>query len=339
MRTVILGSGLAGITFAESLRTLSDHEDILVVTQETEGYYARPMLSHGFSRDDVETKIILKSFDALRAQGIGVQDQSQATSIDRNQNRLLFLKDGKPGTLVYDRLILAPGSDAFVPEPYQKMTFRPKCINSLGDLKELRSLRNKERVLGKIPHWAIIGGGLIGCEIASDMAKAGDRVTLFHPLPRLMERQLAPEDASRLQDVLKHQGVELALATEVLDLEGPDHQVIVKSRDKEWAPFTSAILCAGFRPRIQIALQAGLATARGILVNDFLETTDPRIFALGDAAECSDGRIYAYILPIRHQAIWLAKRLAGTESTPWTAPGFRPRAKVHDFEAQHPYLN
>ena len=76
---------------------------------------------------------------------------------------------------------------------------------------------------------------------------------------------------------------------------------------------------------------------RGIKVNGGLQTSDPDIFALGDVAELPNGKLYAYILPIRSQAQWLAGRLAGREDSDWTPPAFTTKAKVHGFEAVHPY--
>ena len=224
-----------------------------------------------------------------------------------------------------------------IPEPFHKMSVCPRVINTLEDLKRLLRLRNEAIARSQKPRWAIIGGGLIGCEIASDMAKAGEAVTLFHPLSRLMERQLMEEDAARLEDLLASQGVELALETPVLDLEGPEHQQLVRTQDRVQGPYTAAILCAGFQPRVRLAREASLKTGRGIQVDDFLATEDPSIYALGDAAECSNGRIYAYVLPVRHQAVWLARRLCGLETGPWAPPDFKPRAKIHGFVALHPY--
>ena len=337
MRIVIIGSGLAGITFAEELLRLSPNHDILIVTRDSLGHYSRPMLSHGFSRDDIESKIILKSFEDLRKSGIEVQTGCMVKSIDRSEKRLIVEGAPTSPTIPYDHLVLAPGSSAHIPEPYHHMGIRPRVVNSLEDLKNLRSLRATSLALSNRPRWAVIGGGLIGCELASDMAKAGDGVTLFHPLPRLMERQLLEEDALKLEAVLDALGVELALNTPVLDLEGKEPHTMVKTENKILGPYTAAILCAGFKPRIGLAKSAALKTDRGIVVDNFLSTEDPAISALGDAAECANGRIYAYVLPIRHQALWLARKLSGLEQAPWSAPEFSPRAKIHGFQAAHPY--
>ena len=88
MHIIIVGSGLAGITLAESLHKLKPEATVTVLTRETHGYYARPLLSHGFSRDDVETRIILKSFAALRDSGIGVREGVDVLSLQPEPHTL-----------------------------------------------------------------------------------------------------------------------------------------------------------------------------------------------------------------------------------------------------------
>jgi nitric oxide reductase FlRd-NAD(+) reductase len=89
----------------------------------------------------------------------------------------------------------------------------------------------------------------------------------------------------------------------------------------------------GFAPRIELARDAGLATARGVVVDDRFRTRDPAIYALGDVAEVG-GRLYPFVSPIRSQALWLAKHLDGEGGPAWTPPAFKPVIKVHDFKVQ-----
>lgn len=337
MPIVIVGSGLAGVTLAESLRSLMPDCAIQILTQESSCYYARPMLSHGFSLKDIENKIRLKSFDDLRSQGIEVLHETQVQSLHPSLRELRCRTPQGEVTLGYEKLVLAQGSTAFIPESFHQMDRAPRVLNSLDDLMDLKALRAETLARGIKPHWAVIGGGLIGCELASDFAKAGDAVSLFHPLPRLMERQLEASDSEALLAVLQNLGVTVHLETPVRNLKGTDHCVELILENSAVGPYTAPILCTGFRPRTELAQQAGLKTHRGIVVNAWLTTSDPAIFAVGDAAECPESQIFAYVLPIRHQAQWLARHLAGLESEPWVPPVFKPRAKVHGFAAVHPY--
>jgi NAD(P)H-nitrite reductase large subunit len=338
MHVVVIGSGIAGITFAEELRKLEPECRISVITQEGHGYYSRPMLSHGFSRDDIETKIILKPFDALHDAGISIYRETNVLTLNRHDKTILCRSHSGEFTLNYDKAVLAPGSDALIPAPFQANRDLFFVVNSLDDLIELRRHRERITEASPKPLWAVVGGGLIGCEVASDLAKAGDRVVLFHALPRLMERQLIEEDSATLLKVLEGHGIEVRLNASVQDFEKIGDLYAVKLKDDLADGFHGIIVACGFKPRTGLAQRVGLNVNRGILVDEFLRTNDPHIHAIGDAAEFVDGRLYAYIMPIRHQASWLARFLAGQTDEPWQPPDFKPRAKVHGFTAAHPYI-
>jgi NAD(P)H-nitrite reductase large subunit len=335
MAIIIVGSGVAGVTFAEKYRALMPDAEIILVTNEHDGYYSRPLLSRGFTKHDIEQSIILKNFDKLRENNIDVIAGSVVTAIDRNAKTITIDGPGQEKSLDYEWLVLAQGSAAFVPPPlraYEKLFF---SLNSLTDLKAIRKFRQPFLSQNQHPHWAIVGGGLIGCEVASDLATEGDKVTVFHMMDRLMERQLVAEDSALLLSVLQASGVEVLLNQSVQGFVEEGGKVCVTTDVN--TEFDGLIVACGFKPRTELAQQAGLAVGRGIKVNPYLQTDDEAIFALGDAAELPDGKLYAYILPIRSQALWLANYLAGQEQTPWSPAPFTTKAKVHGFEATHPY--
>lgn len=342
---VVIGSGIAGVTCAEELSKLNQYAYITLLTLEDHGYYSRPLLSHGFTRADIETKIILKTFSAIVSHGISVEAGAEVLSLDRSAKTLRYRQKGREKTLGYDKLILATGSDAFIPPPFLGQEKLFHCLNSLSDLIELRKLRAKLQTQTPKPRWAVVGGGLIGCEIAADLAKAGDSVTLFHALPRLMERQLVEEDSIRLlQHLQSALGIEVKLSQDVRGFaETPSarpetSQLALQVAEESIAGFHGILVACGFKPRIALAQNSGLASGRGISVNDFLTTEDSSVFAIGDCAQLPDGRIYAYVTPVRHQALWLAKHLSQSQPEPWAAPAFKPKAKIPGFEAAQPYL-
>lgn len=338
MHVVIVGSGIAGVTFAEKYRALMPDVEITLLTQENLGYYARPLLSHGFSRDNIEQTIVLKSFDSLREKhdislygGVSVEQIECA-------KQLLTVSGAEDFTVLeYDKLILALGSDAFIPpplQPYRELFF---VLNSLVDLIVLRQFRQRILDQQRVPRWAMIGGGLIGCEVSSDLAITGDKVCLFHMAERLMERQLSEEDSYSLLNVLQKSGVEVLLNQTVQGFEQNTANIEVKTAEGNQGDFDAIIVACGFKPRIELAAKAGLPTGRGIKTNPFLQASDANIYVLGDVAELPDGKLYAFVRPILDQAQWLAKYLSGQEYHPWQPPVFSPKAKVHGFEAVHPY--
>lgn len=335
MDIVIIGSGIAGVSFAEKVRALPVEAEITLVTREHDGYYSRPLLSRGFTRSDIEQSIILKTFEQLRAGNINVISGTEVIGINRDAKTINLDGPCQEKSLPYDKLILAQGSAAFIPPPFLQYRELFFCLNSLTDLKALRQFRETFLNRNQHPSWAIIGGGLIGCEIASDLAVAGDDVTIFHAMDRLMERQLVDEDSALLQSVLDDSGVNVLLNQNVHGFAEEDEKLCVTTDVA--AEFDGVIVCCGFKPRTELAEQAGLEIGRGIKVNNYLQTVDPDIFALGDVAELPNGKIYAFILPIRSQSFWLAGFLAGQENLGWVPPVFTTKAKVHGFDAVHPY--
>ncbi|MDD1611720.1 MAG: FAD-dependent oxidoreductase [Methylococcaceae bacterium] len=335
MQVVIIGSGIAGVTFAEKYRALDVDAEITIVTHENDGYYSRPLLSRGFSKDTIEQTIILKPFDALRENRIDIISGADITAIHRDKRVVVLEGACQEKSLSYDKLIIAQGSAAFIPpplKPYHELFY---CLNSLADLQSLRKFRQGILSQNRHPDWAIVGGGLIGCEVASDLAVSGDSVTVYHAMDRLMERQLAEEDSLSLLENLNHAGVDVLLNQSVHSFAREGDKVCVMTETA--AEFDAVIVACGFKPRTELAEQAGLAVDRGIKVDDCLRTSDEHIYALGDVAELPSGKLYAFILPIRSQASWLAGFLAGQEEEGWMPPVFTTKAKVHGFEAAHPY--
>ncbi|MDD5461570.1 MAG: FAD-dependent oxidoreductase [Methylococcales bacterium] len=335
MHIIVIGSGIAGVCFAEKYGSLSRNDEITLITRENDGYYSRPLLSRGFSKNDIEQSIILKTFDKLRAGNITVYSGAEVTALNRSDKTVVVTGPDQEKILQYDILVLATGSSAFIPRPFRPYTGLFFCLNSLVDLKALRRFRLGLLNQNRKPDWGIIGGGLIGCEVTSDLAFSGDNVTLFHAMDRLMERQLATEDSALLLEVLQNSGVKVLLNQDVKEFARQEDKVCVKTGVT--TEFDGLIVACGFKPRIGLAELAGLEIGRGIKVNQFMQTSDNAIYALGDVAELPNGKLYAFILPIRSQAHWLAGFLAGKEQSSWTPPVFTTKAKVHGFEAVHPY--
>ena len=323
MRIVVVGSGLAGVTVAEALAKSARHA-LTLVTMETHGYYSRPRLSHGFAlTDEAAAKIVLKRFDAL-APGTRVLSGTEAFSINRVKRRLV-LRDDR--SLDYDVLILAPGSAARIPPVLASSRPHFLTLNNLDDLLTLRRRHAKSCAGGRTPHWAVIGGGLIGCEFASDLRKAGDAVTVFHREPRLLELQLDALQSQALHEHFMAQGIEVRYRQDVRSV----FTGRVLTAEREFGPYDGVIVSTGFAPRAELAEDAGLAVGRGIVVNEYLRTADPAIYAVGDAAEVN-GKLFPFVSPIRSQALWLAEHLEGRAQGAWIPPAFEPVIKVHGFK-------
>ena len=256
MHVIIIGSGIAGVSFAEKYRSHSADDEITIITRENDGYYSRPLLSRGFSKNDIEQSIILKTFDKLRASNITVISGAEITAVNRSDKTVAITGSCQEKSLHYDKLILATGSSAFIPPPFRPYNDLFFCLNSLVDLKDLRKFRLGLTIQNRQPDWAIIGGGLIGCEVASDLAFSGDNVTLFHAMDRLMERQLVAEDSALLLEVLQNSGVKVLLNQDVQGFAKQENKVCVKTGVT--TEFDALIVSCGFKPRTELVELAGL---------------------------------------------------------------------------------
>jgi NAD(P)H-nitrite reductase large subunit len=249
----------------------------------------------------------MKSFAAMAP--VQVLSGASVEQIDRTQRRVRLGERWIP----YDVLLLATGSAARIPAVLAP--FRPQflTLNSLDDLLTLRRRREKRARA----RWAIIGGGLIGCEVASDLNKAGDEVTIFHREDRLLELQLTPQESQALHDHFARLGVQVRYNQDI-------REIFPRTM------YEGVIVSTGFAPRVELAREAGLQTARGIVVDEYLRTADAAIYAVGDVAEVR-GKLYPFVSPIRSQALWLAQHVAGRSAAPWTPPPFKPVVKIHGF--------
>jgi NAD(P)H-nitrite reductase large subunit len=335
VKVVIVGSGMAGVGLAEELRRQAPEAKVELVTRDTLGFYSRPSLSHSFSQagnDESVRRIVIKTFSALASLGTEVRAGAEALAISRPTQQLeVKNSDGRREQLAYDHLVLATGSEAVVPPVWSGGREHFFVLNRLEDLQAMRALRARVAAAG-LPtlHWAIVGGGLIGLELASDLRKAGDAVSVYHAGDRLMERTLDVETSERLLAHLRSQGIEVMLEQRVegfASAAGGGVTVTAAGRERT---FGAAVVAIGFRPRTELAAAAGLAVGRGIVCDRRFATEDPAIRALGDVAEV-DGVLYPFVVPIVSQAKHLAFLLSGKDSAEWTAPAFPIRIKIHGF--------
>lgn len=319
-KIVIIGSGMAGSGLA--LELASRQIPVTLITAETAGYYSRPLLSHAFSDQTTKDRMMLKSWKDMETAGVSVMTGTRVVSINREKKSALWESNSSAGELSYNHLVLATGSDALIPGPWKAQKEHFSILNSFYDLENL--LPKIAEAQNSI---AIVGGGLIGCEVASDLNKAGKIVTLFHGVDRLMERQLSESQSAELLTHFQNLGIDVRLNTMVQGFESG--KVLLPEGNSFSADLI--LVAVGFLPRTELAKQAGLETGRGIKASGFLKTSDDSIFAIGDSAEIN-GQIYAFVLPIRSQVKWLTDFLSGKTADPWVPGVYPAKAKIHGLQ-------
>lgn len=319
---IILGTGLSGYTLAREYRKLNAERELVLISQDDGRSYSKPMLSNGLSKGKTADAIAMASAVDMAAQlKATVHSHVAVTAIDRAAQTLTVkAADGSSETLAYGDLVLAVGADVFRPPLGGNGGERVYTVNDLVDYARFRAAigDSGKRVL-------IIGGGLIGCEFANDLSASGFDVELVEPMGRPLPTLLPERASAAVADGLRSLGVNFHFAgVTAVDLAGDGVQVTLS--DGKTVAADIVLSAIGLRPRIALAQAAGLETARGIVTDRLLRTSDEHIYALGDCAEVS-GKVLMYVLPLMAAARALAKTLAG-EATPVSYPAMPVQIKT-----------
>jgi rubredoxin-NAD+ reductase len=305
---VVLGSGLAGYTLVRELRKLDRDLAITLITRDSGDYYSKPMLSNALAQGkSAEELVITAAADMAVQLDITLLQNTEVSGIDRAHKQLQTYS----GVIEYDRLVLALGADPIRLPLQGDAADAVMSVNDLAGYAEFRGALESAKQGAK--HIAIIGGGLIGCEFANDLAAAGYAVTIIdpatHPLSGLMPEHAGKQLLEPLAalNVTGHFGA----AVKAVDRQASGYALTLTD---ETTLHTDLVLSAvGLRPRVELARSSGLAVNRGIVVDAQLRSSDVDIFALGDCAEI-EGRVLPYVLPIMHAARALAQVLTGKDA-------------------------
>ncbi|NUW58611.1 NADH:flavorubredoxin reductase NorW [Cronobacter muytjensii] len=296
---IVIGSGFAARQLVRHLRQQDSTRPVRVIAADSGDDYNKPDLSHVFTNGQRADDLTRQSAGEWAEQShILLHPFTQATAIDTAARTVTTTA----GTFPWRQLVLATGAQAIVP-PVEgsELMF---TLNSQQEYRRCEAaLRDAKRVL-------LLGGGLIGTELAMDLNRAGKQMTLVDTGTSLLSSVLVPEISARLQTVLAQNGVTLRLCTGLSSL-ARHHDSLVATLTDGHQQSVDAVVCAiGLSPDLTLAKSAGLVTRRGIVVDDRLATSHPDIYALGDCAEIR-GRLLPFLQPAQLCAMTLARNLCG----------------------------
>ncbi|MDR3411149.1 MAG: nitrite reductase large subunit NirB [Formivibrio sp.] len=302
-KLVLIGNGMAGVRTLEELYKLQpDMYDVTVFGAEPHPNYNRILLSPVLAGEQTVQDIILNDLDWYAEHNITLHLNKKVVKIDR-VSRKVIAEDGTEAP--YDRLLLATGSNPFIlPVPGKDL---PGVI-TYRDIYDTEQMIEAAKVH---KHAVVIGGGLLGLEAANGLMLRGMEVTVVHLGEWLLERQLDKTAGKLLQKSLEDRGLKFLLMKQTAELvAGESGRVAsVKFKDGEAIPADLVVMAVGIRPNYDLAESAGLHCNRGIVVNDTLQTFDPKIYAIG---ECVNHRGIAYglVAPLFEMAKVAANHLA-----------------------------
>lgn len=282
MQYLIVGNGVAGTTAAEHIRRHDATGDIVLVTAEDVPFYSRIRLIDYLAGKVDEHVLHLKKpewYDEFR---INLQLNTRISSID-NDKKAAYCETGKK--LAYDRLLLATGSDSFVP-PIQGVNKKGVfTFRTLRDAKEIRKYAQSSKKV------IVLGGGVLGLEAGNSLRKIGCEITVVEFFDRLLPVQMDPAGGEILKTQLEEMGFRFFLGARSKEIVGENSVSGLILEDGRQIDCDMIILSAGVRPSMALAKSIGLQTDRGVIVNDFMQTSQPNIYAAGDVAQ-HGARVY-----------------------------------------------
>ncbi|MFV3414604.1 nitrite reductase large subunit NirB [Pseudomonas nitroreducens] len=303
LKLVLIGNGMAGVrTLEELLKIAPDLYDITVFGAEPHPNYNRILLSPVLAGEQAFEDIVLNDLNWYSENGIRLLLNRKVNRIDRHR-RKVYAEDGTEAE--YDRLLIATGSNPFIlPVPGSRL----RGVIGYRDIADTQTMIDTAATHS---HAVVIGGGLLGLEAANGLKQRGMDVTVVHLSDWLLERQLDRTAGKLLQEALESRGIHFRLNTHTEELidDGSGRVCAIRFKDGEVVAADLVVMAAGIRPNTELAEKTGLPCNRGILVNDTLQTYDPRIYALGECAS-HRGIAYGLVAPLFEQAKVCANHLA-----------------------------
>jgi assimilatory nitrate reductase electron transfer subunit len=318
---LVVGNGMAGARFAEELRRRDPDVAVTVVGEEPHDAYNRVLLSTVVAGTIGPRETRLKPNGWWAAHDVVVRTGVRVSSLDLDARTATLTPaplvstrpDARPAggseLLGWDELVLATGSDAFVPPI--------SGAEEDASVVAFRTLDDAERLVaaaGAAHHAVVVGGGLLGLEAARGLLGRGVHVTVVHPAEHPMDRQLDADGGSVLARVVQGLGARLALGRQVTERRPAtaDHPAAVVLDDGTTLAADLVVVAAGVRPRVDLALAAGLEVGRGVVVDDRLRASHPHVHAIGECAE-HRGEVPGLVQPGWDQARVLADVLSGAD--------------------------
>ena len=303
MKLVVVGNGMAGMRVVEELLKIAPElYDITVFGDEPYPNYNRIMLSPVLANEQTINDIILNTREWYAENNIALYTSTRIHKIDRKK-RIVIAEDGT--TAEYDRLLIATGSKPFMPPIPGK-----ESAGVLGyrDIKDTNDMIDAAKVHKNA---VVIGGGLLGLEAANGLKIQGMDVTVVHRNGWLLERQLDKTAGRMLQKNLEAKGLNFLLNTNTTEIvAGADGRVsAVRFKEQAEVPADLVVLAVGIRPNFALAESAGIYCDKGIVVNDTMQTYDPRIYAVGECV-AHRGISYGLVAPLFEMAKVCANHLA-----------------------------
>lgn len=275
-RYVIVGSGIAGLAAAETMRQRVPKAQIIMVSEEVHDFYSRPALAYLLRGDIPERMLFVRNPDDLRALNVErINARVEKLLFDSQE---LLLARGK--RVRYDRLLLATGALANPPSFAGGDLAGVVKLDGLDDTRHILKLARRGKPA------VVVGGGITALELAEGLNARRMKVHYFLRGDRYWADVLDEDESRIIMERLRHEGITIHTNTQIKQAYGSGGQLTgVETEAGEKIPCQVLAVAIGVRPRVDLAKTAGLTVDKGIVVNPYLQTSRPEVFAAGDAAQ------------------------------------------------------
>jgi nitrite reductase (NADH) large subunit len=296
MDYLIIGAGAAGVSAAkEILKNRRKDDQISIFTDESYSFYYRPRLIECLSGEVEINEIIINDLQWFENNNIDLHLDEKITEID-SENKIIKSDNAQYS---YDKLLLANGSHCFVPP------FNGKELDNIFTLRTAADLKVINQAAKKAKKAVVVGGGLLGLEIAYNFARAGLDTTVLEVAPYLLPMQLDKKGGDLLEKKLKANDVKVITDASTKGFEGQQNVEKVILEDQE-IEADLVLISTGVRSNTSLIENLDIEINDGVKVNSKMQTSTPNIFAAGDVAEF-EGKIYGIWPPSLAQG-----KIAGT---------------------------
>ncbi|AQG81769.1 nitrate reductase [Spirosoma montaniterrae] len=305
-KIVVIGAGAAATRFVQMYRGVGS---VHVFSKEVTPFYNRVLLPDYVSGVKTWENLIKLTPEAAIDLGVHLHAGVTITAIDRDARTVT---DDRGLTHSYDVLLLTPGSRAFMPREYQ---------TKLAGVLTMRTRQDADALLRRLQPGdpcVIVGGGLLGLELAASLREISVGVLVIQRENRLMTRQLDEVASELLHQELTDRGVEILYNESIRYYVDNGTDVTgVHLANGQTIPARAVVFAIGTQPNTELARACGLTVNRGVVVNEFLQTSDPDIFAAGEVAELN-GNLWGITAAAEEQADVIARYLQGDRVTAYT---------------------
>jgi len=300
-RIIIIGGGNSTYAFIKNYKTLAPDDEITVICKEENPLYNRILLPDLISGEKEFHELASASTEDINSWNINLLTSTAVLEILPESKKV---RDSNGTLHSYNKLILATGSSAQIPKYIAEDTVGVFSLRAKNDADRIKGFFVPDS------HALIVGGGLLGLELAVALKSLNVKVTILVRTNRLMSKQLDEVGCDILREEIQNRDIEILFNSEISKVNGIGRVTTVELKDGTKLNPDGIVYAMGTSPNLHLTKNLNIEIGDGIKVNDFLQTNDPDIYAIGEVAEHTSG-VYGTVLAAEEQAFVAASHIYG----------------------------